>query len=438
MDMAMRAEIISIGDELTSGQRLDTNSQWLSQRLHELGVEVLFHTTVADDLEANLAAFRQAVERVEVVIATGGLGPTADDLTREVLASLTGTELVLNETALAHIKALFARRHRDMPERNVVQALFPAGSRMIDNPHGTAPGIALEVQRIGGGTAQVYALPGVPAEMMEMWQASVAPDLVRLGAGRRVIRHRAIRCFGVGESHLEQMLPDLIRRGRMPSVGITVSNATVTLRITAEGESPDECASLIEPTTATIRECLGEIIFGEEEDELEHAIGRLLTARGETLSTIEWGTAGLIAHWLGETKEARECWLGGAVVHTAEAAARWFEDAGDAGLEMQGNRPAPLDWRNAPADAVEKLALWFLRRTGSDWALAVGPFPQDDPQSPQPGQWHCAVARRAPVPSSKRAAFTFAGHPAILKPRAGKQALNLLRLEIVCGQGSEV
>src|SRR5688572_751903 len=197
----MRAEIISIGDELTTGQRLDTNSQWLSQRLNELGVQVLFHTTVADDLDANIAAFRQAVDRVDVVIATGGLGPTADDLTREVLARLTGTELVLNESALEHIRSLFARRHRDMPERNVVQAYFPAGSTVIDNPNGTAPGISIAVNRsTGGGAAQVYALPGVPAEMIEMWKTSVAPDLVRLGAGQRIIRHRAIRCFGIGES----------------------------------------------------------------------------------------------------------------------------------------------------------------------------------------------------------------------------------------------
>jgi nicotinamide-nucleotide amidase len=322
-----------------------------------------------------------------------------------------------------------------MPERNVVQALFPAGSRMIDNPHGTAPGIAIEIERAGGGTAQVYALPGVPAEMMEMWQASVAPDLIRLGAGKRIIRHRAIRCFGVGESHLEQMLPDLIRRGRTPSVGITVSNATITLRITAEGASPDECAIAIEPTVTTIRQCLGEIIFGEEEDELEHSVGRLLTARGETLSTVEWGTGGLVAHWLGEAKESQRCWLGGAVVHTEEAAARWFEEAGSAGLEWP-ETPAPLDWRNAPEQAVEKLAVWFLRRTGSDWALAVGPFPPDDPQSSQPGQWHCAVAHSGAAPSVKSAAFTFAGHPAILKPRAGKQALNLLRLEILASSAT--
>src|SRR4051812_24705923 len=164
----MRAEVISIGDELTSGQRLDTNSQWLSERLGEIGIPVMFHTTVADDLEANVRVFREAADRADVVIATGGLGPTADDLTREALARMLGVELVLDEAALAYIRGLFARRKRDMPERNVVQAMFPAGSRVIPNPHGTAPGIDIDVPRSGRTAARIMALPGVPAEMREM------------------------------------------------------------------------------------------------------------------------------------------------------------------------------------------------------------------------------------------------------------------------------
>ncbi|HXT58752.1 MAG TPA: competence/damage-inducible protein A, partial [Pirellulales bacterium] len=173
----MIAEVISIGDELTSGQRLDTNSQWLSQRLGEIGVPVLYHTTVADDLEANVRVFRQAVERADVVIATGGLGPTADDLTREALAQLIGAELVLDDASLAHIRALFSRRKREMPERNLVQAMFPAGARVVFNPHGTAPGIDLEVPPPLGRPSRIFALPGVPAEMIEMWDETVAGRL---------------------------------------------------------------------------------------------------------------------------------------------------------------------------------------------------------------------------------------------------------------------
>src|SRR4051794_7890275 len=143
----MRAEIISIGDELTSGQRLDTNSQWLSTRLGELGVKVMYHTTVADDLEANVQVFRQAVERAELVIATGGLGPTADDLTRDAIAAAAGVDLVFDADSFSHIESLFSRRKRPMPERNRVQAMFPRGSRAIANREGTAPGIDIEIPR---------------------------------------------------------------------------------------------------------------------------------------------------------------------------------------------------------------------------------------------------------------------------------------------------
>ncbi len=171
----MLAEVISIGDELTSGQRLDTNSQWLSTRLGELGVEVRFHTTVADELAANVAVFRAAIERADIVVASGGLGPTADDLTREALAVATGRTLELDAKALEYIVALFARRRRPMPESNRLQAMFPAGSRVIANPTGSAPGIDLDAPRAGKEPCRVFALPGVPAEMRLMWAETVAP-----------------------------------------------------------------------------------------------------------------------------------------------------------------------------------------------------------------------------------------------------------------------
>src|SRR5262245_42088566 len=155
----MIAEIIAIGDELTSGQRLDTNSQWLSQRLGELGIPVAFHTTIGDDLETNIAAFRTAIGRADLVVATGGLGPTADDLTREAIAAAAGLELIEDTAALAHIRALFARRGRPMPERNVLQAQFPRGSGMVPNPHGTAPGIDLSIARECCPPCRVFALP---------------------------------------------------------------------------------------------------------------------------------------------------------------------------------------------------------------------------------------------------------------------------------------
>src|SRR5262245_4387901 len=160
----MRAEIISIGDELTTGQRLDTNSQWLAEKLLEIGVPVAFHTTVGDQLVDNVLVFQQACERADIVVATGGLGPTADDLTRQALADLASVPLVQDDASLAHIKALFARRKREMPPANVIQAQFPQGSKPIPNSHGSAPGIDIAMPRPDKQPARIFALPGVPAE----------------------------------------------------------------------------------------------------------------------------------------------------------------------------------------------------------------------------------------------------------------------------------
>lgn len=396
----MHAEVISIGDELTSGQRLDTNSQWLSQRLVELGVRVLYHTTVGDDLTANTLVFREAFERADLIVATGGLGPTADDLTREALAAATGTDLIQDQAAVAHIRGLFARRKREMPERNLVQALFPRGSRIIPNPHGTAPGIDMDIPRSGRAAARVFALPGVPAEMREMWEQTVAPQiLIMLGDARRVIRSRTLRCFGVGESDLEAMLPDLIRRGREPTVGITVSNATISLRIVAEANSEPECLRQIESTVQTIHQCLGDLVFGEGEEELAHAVVKLLCQRGATLAIAEGNTGGLLAHWLSEADERYRVFLGG-IVRVANAA--------------------------SAEEETRRMAEDCRGMFGALYGLALT-YPPAEPGVAEPGTLHVAISSPA-GPLATR--YPISGHPEILKPRALKQALNFLRLKL--------
>jgi nicotinamide-nucleotide amidase len=240
----MQAEVIAIGDELVTGQRLDTNSRWLSAELAVLGIPVVFHTTAADTLEAGIEAFRIAAGRADVVVATGGLGPTADDLTRDVLAALADRPLVLSESALAAIEARFAARAAPCPASNRRQALFPEGSREIANPNGTAPGIDLALA-VAGRQSRVFALPGVPAEMKPMWAATVAPALMAMLPEASTILQRRIKCFGAGESVTEAMLPDLVRRGRDPLVGITAHEATITLRIAARGRDEAECRGKI-------------------------------------------------------------------------------------------------------------------------------------------------------------------------------------------------
>jgi len=417
------AEVISIGDELTSGQRLDTNSQWLSTRLGEIGVRTLYHTTVADDLEANVRVFKTAVERADIIVATGGLGPTADDLTRDAIAGAVDTHLELDEATLKHIENLFTRRGRTMPERNRVQALFPSGSRIIPNPAGTAPGIDLEVPRTRRPPARIFALPGVPAEMQEMWQATVEPAIRAMVGAARVIRHRRIKCFGVGESELEAKLPELIRRGRVPSVGITVHGATITLRVSAEGESAEACCAAMEPTIAIIRECLGDLIFGEDDDELEHAVVGLLRARKKTLATAEWGSGGMIAHWLSEAPESQDCFRGGMVLPNIAAVHSLVQPAGRAAISE--TRPDESGFMKL---LVEQMAEACRDVFSADYGLAVGELPTVDPNAATPAKLWLAVASDA---GTTAVSALFAGHPDILKTRGGKQALNLLRLTLL-------
>jgi nicotinamide-nucleotide amidase len=298
----MQAEVIAIGDELTTGQRLDTNSQWLSTELGLLGIPVVFHTTACDTLEAGIEAFRIAAARCDLVLATGGLGPTADDLTRDVLAAVAGQPLELSAAALEAVESRFARRGVIMPESNRRQAMFPRGSRIIPNPDGTAPGIDMDVRRPDGGTSRIFALPGVPSEMRSMWAGTVAGALVAMLPDAGVFVHRRIKCFGAGESAIEAMLPDLIRRGRDPLVGITAHEATITLRIVARGRDEAECLAKIAPTERTIWECLGDHVYGRDDDEVEDAALRALAGAGQTLGTIEIGTEGRVAASLAQAQ----------------------------------------------------------------------------------------------------------------------------------------
>ncbi|MEW4526222.1 CinA family nicotinamide mononucleotide deamidase-related protein [Maioricimonas sp. JC845] len=411
----MIAEIVAIGSELTSGQKLDTNSQWLSLQLADLGIPVHFHTTVADDLDANIDVLKSAMQRADLVLLTGGLGPTLDDLTRQALAGMAGVDLVLDEASLAFIENFFAGRGRDMPERNRIQAMFPAGSEPLPNPVGTAPGIWMEVPGgVSNGTCRVAALPGVPSEMHRMFTEQVRP---RLPGGARIIRRARINCFGVGESRAEDLLGDLTARGRDPEIGITAHEATITMRIIAHGSTEQECREKIADADRAIRERLGHYVFGVEDEELEHVLIRALRQRGETLATAESGTGGRIAHCLTGVDDFEDAYLGGLVVPTDHA-----REA------MLG--PLPDDVRE---EVSEPMALWMARacreRFGTDYALAVTQYPfMEDGQSMKDAP--SAYLALATAADTIVRPISLAGNPAILRSRVAKSAMDILRLHL--------
>jgi nicotinamide-nucleotide amidase len=352
----MRAEIIAIGSELASGQSLDTNSYWLSQQLTALGITIAFHTTLGDVLEDHLAVFENACTRADIVVMTGGLGPTQDDLTREALAQCAGVPLVEDAECLAAIAAMFARRNRVMSERNRVQALFPRGATPLPNPVGTAPGIWMQVDR-----ATVACLPGVPHEMKLMFRDQVVPRLRQSGLVNLITVHRKINLFGKGESEIEAQAMDLTARGRVPDVGITAHDSTISFRITATAPTEEEARLLIEPTAQLIYERYGSLVVGEGSDDVPEAVARELAAANATLATAESCTGGVVAQMITAIPGVSQSYLGGVVSYANEAK-----------IEFLGVPSALIDNHGAVSPQVAAAMAEGVRtRLGADLGLAT-------------------------------------------------------------------
>jgi nicotinamide-nucleotide amidase len=413
----MRVEVIAIGSELVSGQGLDTNSQWISQQLSALGISVAFHTTLGDVYEDHLSAFRIAFDRADLVVASGGLGPTQDDLTREALAECAGVSLVEDPESLAAIAAMFARRNRVMTERNRVQAQFPNGAEPIPNRVGTAPGIWMRV-----GRATIACLPGVPSEMRLMFREQVVPRLRAAGWIQRVIVHRKISLFGKGEAEIEAGAFDLTARGRVPEVGITAHDGTISFRISAAAGTEEEARAFIEPTAKLIYERFGNLVVGEGSDDVPEALVDQLVRTGATLATAESCTGGLIAHLITAISGVSPHYKGGIVSYANELK-----------IELLGVPAEMLETHGAvSAEVAAAMAEGARTRLGADLGISTtgvaGPK-GGTPQKPV-GLVYIGLATARDV-KTRRLDIGSEQSREIIQSRSSKAVMNWARLALL-------
>src|SRR4051812_25468138 len=311
----MRCDMVAVGTELLLGQIVDTNSSWIGEQLALAGIDSLFQTKVGDNLDRIVMAIRQALERSDAVIVCGGLGPTQDDITCDAIARVMGVKLVRDEQIVGRIRAMFEARGRTMAENNARQADRPEGSSIIDNHRGTAPGLLCPIGETG---KVVYAVPGVPHEMQEMVLDTVIPDLKRRSGEESVIVSRVLRTWGLAESALAEAVASRLEALDTNPTGLTMAFLAsgiegIKVRLTAKARTKDEALALIEEEDAALRQLLGSIVFGVDDETMEHAVGVLIEGRGSWLGVAESMTGGLVASRLVNVPGSSR-WFRGAVV----------------------------------------------------------------------------------------------------------------------------
>lgn len=304
----MIAEIITTGTELLLGQIVNTNAAYLARQLNELGFDVLYQTTVGDNRGRMRQALETAVARADMVITTGGLGPTQGDITKEVTAQVAGVPLVLHEASLGKIKCYFQHRQTAMPENNVRQAMLPQGALVLENTCGTAPGVICAIEN-----KVVINLPGPPREMQRMFTLAVRPYLQQRFGTQGAIVSRVLKSFGLGESALEEKIYDLVAAQGNPTLALLARQGEIHIRITARGETAAAAAQLITPLEESIRKRLGMHIFGDDKQTMAGVVGELLVSAGWTVALAESCTGGLATHKLTDVPGSSR-YVSGAVV----------------------------------------------------------------------------------------------------------------------------
>jgi nicotinamide-nucleotide amidase len=309
----VKAEILTIGDELLRGEIVDTNKSFLADRLLGLDIETHFQTSVRDDPPAMIDAFQRAASRSDITLVSGGLGPTRDDLTAAVLAEAFGLELVLDEATLETIRSFFRSRSREMTENNASQARFPKGADILPNPLGTAPGFS-----ITQGLTRFFCLPGVPNEMTLMMDEQVMPRIESARGEGVAVRARLLRTFGMGESTLDDELKDIAASGDV-SLGFRTSFPDNYLRPLARAASAEQAEAALDRVCDAIRQRLGPLVYGEDQQTLDAVVGQMLAERGMTIAVAESCTGGLIATRITDNPGSSAYFAGGVVAYSDSA-----------------------------------------------------------------------------------------------------------------------
>lgn len=352
----MRIEVICTGDEVLTGRIVNTNFSYITQKLEDVGLSVKWETTVGDDREDLLLAFRLAGERADAVIVNGGLGPTVDDLSQEIAAKAAGVELVLSEEWLSKMQEYFARRSRVMPPNNRKQAMLPAGAEVLDNPIGTACGFAVDI-----GRARFYFTPGVPRELRRMIEEQVIPRLLKKSGMQAAIFLKRFHSYGIGESHADSLLAgvaELVPDGTV-KLGFRAHYPQLETKLTVRGRDMDDVRRKLAPVEQEVRKRLGNFILAEDDRTLEGVVLEALKDPGATLAVVEMFTSGQIAARIAHLPGAERVFRRGIVARDLrEACAAVGIDPGS----------FPDGVTRETAEAVARAA---QRYTGSTHALAV-------------------------------------------------------------------
>jgi len=407
------ASIVSIGNELLSGQIVGTNAAYLSEKLLSVGIPVVSSYTVGDKIDSIVKSLRYADSDADIILVTGGLGPTDDDVTRSAFAKYLNVELELRDKLLREIESFFAKRGSQMSQSNTVQAYIPAGAVALANNLGTAPGIMAQHK----GKLFV-ALPGVPSEMKHMFEDSVFGRLEKLATGQ-IVRVRKLKCFGAGESKIAEILGDLMRRDRNPLINCTVKCGVITLTIVATAGEKACAEEMIEKDVQQLYELLGDFVYGTDEQTLAQVVGEKLARQNKTIAVAESCTGGMLAEMLTDEPGASGYFTHGWVTYSNQAKITELAVP----VELIENYGAVSE------QVAEAMAKGAREKGQTDFAIAITGIagPTGGSEQKPVGLVHISVVSGSVCRTGR---FVFFHDRQAIRLRAAQTALNMLRLEL--------